>query len=387
MKSFSSTTFRGVIAVFIFLFSSSAVNPVLGFTTDPTTLYVAPEPKGNGSGADRENAADFLTTQTWSKVRKALKDGDVKVQFLAGAYLRAYTEQTLEIKNMRQGSHTLTIEGEDGAIFPVPTGHKERGYLINILDCHNLIFRNFAFTGSGRLGYALRISSTDGNTTRNVLVENCSWTDMRGIIYGATGVHRSTTSDVTYRNCVFKRIGIDSHSHHMYHAYRPSNIYVYNSYFEDCTGDYVRFRDRIENGVVRGCVFVRNDDFPVYPFISVPLFSKSRREYFGKHYTFTDNKFTNARFAIAFHHYGFNPPNVNYLLNKQEGAILENGTVDEKKALLKKNFDLDVAHIHISDNVYKDIKEGHVALGSFANYGAQSKGWTGWGVISKLFEE
>lgn len=353
-------------------------------SAEPIIKYVSFQKQGSGSGENEQNAADFLSDNFWEGVQAKLQNRPVTVRFLPGEYTRAYTEKRLELRDFGHEENRLTIEGNQ-SIFVVSPNGEEQAYLFNIVDAQNITIRNLQFTGDGRLGYALRIASSPDGKSTNILIENCTWTDMRGIIYGATGVHSRNSSYVTYRNCTFKRIGIDSHSHHMYHAYSPSHIYVYDSHFEDCTGDYVRFRDQIEHGYVSGSTFIRNNDFPVYPFISVPLFSRNRREYFGTNYSFTNNSFTNARYAIAFHHYGYSPDDVNYLLTAEEGKILESGDPLAKKNLLKKNFGIDTDKITITGNQYTNITDGEVAMGSFNLYGAESNGWRGWGIITETF--
>ncbi|TZF81439.1 right-handed parallel beta-helix repeat-containing protein [Pedobacter sp. BS3] len=349
--------------------------------------YAAPVKQGNGNGMSVENAADFLNAGFWIEVQKTLRKEPVIVKFMSGDYARAYTEKPFILEEMGNKKNALTLEGDgQNTLFTVPVGYKQQSVLMAVKNSQNIIIRNFNFTGSGKLGYALQITSGKDNTTENILVDNCTWTDMRGIIYGATGVHQQGTSSVTYKDCSFKRVGIDSHSHFMYHAHYASNIHVVGCYFEDCTGDYVRFRDHCDYGDVENSTFVRTEKFPVYPFISVPLFNNidPGDETFATHYTFTGNHFKNTKNAIAFHHYGFDPVGKHYLLTAAEGEILVNGTPEEKKRLLRQNFDVNTDDIKISNNTNVDITHT-VVMGSFPKYGAQFKGWSGWGDISIFF--
>src|SRR5690606_7071211 len=244
----------------------------------------------------------------------------------------------------------------------------------------------------GKVGYALRITSNSGKETKNILVKNCVWTDMRGIIYGTTGVHQKNTKNVTYLNCVFKRVGIDSHSHHIYNAYNPSHIYVIDSHFEDCTGDFVRFRDSTDYCVVSGSKFVRNQEFRPYPFISMPNFNKKRAESFASNYAFFNNEFINngdneVRNAIALHHYGFNRPGFNYLLTAEEGNILTKGSDSEKRKLLLDNFGINPDLIRVHNNRFSGKIKNKVAVGSYPAYGAESKGWKGFGDIYRIIKD
>ena len=351
------------------------------------TRYVAPDKRGDASGSTAGQAADFLDAGFWATVQQILQKEPVTVKFVAGDYRRAYTQKALILAEMGNKKHRLILEGEgDQTIFSVPVGYKQQSVLMVVRNSRNMVIRNFSFTGSGKLGYALQITSGKDGTTKNILVEDCSWTDMRGIIFGATGAHQPGTSAITYRRCTFKRVGIDSHSHFMYHAHHAFNVQITDCYFEDCTGDFVRFRDDCDYGRVTNSTFVRTGVFPVYPFISVPLFNDidPGDETFATHYTFTGNRFRNTRYAIAFHHYGFDPAGKHYLLTAAEGAVLENGRPEERKKLLQQQFGIRTDAIKIRGNKNEQIT-GRVMIGSFPRYGAASKGWSGWSDISMFF--
>lgn len=354
--------------------------------------YVSYEKKGKGTGNSKEDAADFLNTSFWAQINKLLEKQPIKVVFLEGDYKRAYTERHLSLREMGHPEHLLTIEGiPEKTIFTVDPSVNidQRGVLMDVVNSQNIKLRHLSFTGNGKLGYALRITSNSGKETKNILVEECAWTDMRGIIYGTTGVHQKNTKNVTYLNCTFKRVGIDSHSHHIYNAYNPSHIYVIDSHFEDCTGDFVRFRDSTDYCVVRGSKFIRNKEFRQYPFISMPNFNKKRTESFASNYAIFDNEFINngddeVRNAIALHHYGFDRPGFNYLLTPEEGDILTKGPYTEKKKLLLNNFGINPDLIRVHNNSFSGKIRNKVAVGSFPQYGAESKGWKGFGDIYNI---
>jgi hypothetical protein len=355
-------------------------------TKAATVKYAAPIAIGNGTGSSIDNATDFLNSNFWLNVQKILNREPVTVKFLAGNYVRAYTEKAFTLSNMGNTKNLLILEGDSlKTLFTVPTDYLKKDVLIDIQNTQNMMIRNFCFTGNGNLGYALKITSGSGYTTKNIWIENCNWTDMKGIIFGATGAHHKGTSNIIYSNCIFKRVGFDSHSHFIYNAYNASNISVLNCYFEDCTGDYVRFRDNCDYATVKGSTFVRNDDFPIFPFISIPVFNDVNPgdETFGTHYIFIGNNFKNDKYAIVFHHYGFDPIGYNYLLTEAEGSILASGTPEQKKKLLQHNLGINLNYVKVSDNVYSGIAS-KMAIGSFPRYGAVTAGWSGWADISTL---
>ncbi|ADY51285.1 hypothetical protein Pedsa_0709 [Pseudopedobacter saltans DSM 12145] len=373
------------ILLLMFIVSLTKASPMFNIKQ----LYVSYEQKGTGTGDSESNAADFLNSSFWKEVNTQLKKQPITVLFLEGNYSRTFTQKPLKIEDIGSPNNLLIIKGIPEKTWFTADPNEfsgERSVLVDIVNSQNIQISNFSFKGNGKLGYALRITSTNGGETKNILVNNCLWTDMRGIIYGTTGVHQKGTKNVTYKNCTFKRVGIDSHSHHIYNAYNPSYIYIIDSHFEDCTGDYVRFRDSTDYCIVKGSKFVRNKDFPSYPFISMPNFNKARAESFASNYAFYDNDFINNGDnsivnAIVLHHYGYNRPGFNYLLTKEEGDVLTNGTAAEKKKLLAENFGIDTDQIRVYNNRYSNNIQNKVAIGSFPAYGAESKGWKGFGDI------
>lgn len=365
-------------------------------TQEKIVLYVSFKQMGTGTGKDETNAADFLNESFWHGIHAQLQKKPVEVIFLPGNYSRAYTQKPLTLQGIGNEKNQLTISGvADRTIFEaVVSGNpdKMKGVMVDVVDSQHILIKNLSFTGNGKLGYALRIRSTKGQETKNIIVSDCTWLDMRGIVYGTTGVHQAGTRYVTYKNCTFKRVGIDSHSHHIYNAYNPSHIYVLDSHFEDCTGDYVRFRDSTDFCVVKGSKFVRNKDFPSYPFISMPNFNKKRTESFASNYAFSDNDFSNngdnvIRNAIALHHYGFDRPGFNYLLTEKEGKMLSEGSPSDKKKILKDNFGIYPEQIRVHNNRFSGKITNKVAVGSFPAYGAESKGWKGFGDIYEIVRQ
>ena len=351
--------------------------------------YVAPVARGTGDGRSEENAADFLAANFWNDVRKKLLSESIEVQFVDGDYERAYIEGGLAFERIGHPENRLILTGGEKVIFTVPKGYPKRSTLVSFHGAQNITFRDFHFTGNGEINYVLAIRTPSGFIpSKNILIENCTWIDMRGVVYGATGCHYEGTTDVMYRNCTFKRIGSGSGSHMMYHAYGPTHIKVINSVFEDCTGEYIRFRDKSDFAMVKDCSFNRHDGWLGVAFISVPNYNDvdPGDEYFGTNYSFTGNLFQNSRYGIQFRHTGFSPKEYNYLLTEDEGAILENGAKEEKVKLLKDNFGLDLNKIRIANNSYPGIYDKHVSINSGVLYGAVSLGWTGTVDITDIFD-
>lgn len=187
--------------------------------------YVAPDSKGSGTGLTEANATDFLNDSFWSLIKSQLTTKSIKIQFLDGKYLRAYTVKALKLASIGNSTHKLILSGFPNVVFNAPSNLNlaTKSNLINIASSQNITIENIHFTGNGKLNYVLQIRY---QSTKNILVDNCSWIDMRGVVYGATGCHNGA-NNVTYKNCTFKRIGATSGAHMIYNAYDPSRIFCF----------------------------------------------------------------------------------------------------------------------------------------------------------------
>lgn len=354
------------------------------------TYHVSSISRGRGTGEEALHAADFLEDDFWAEVQQALQKQPITVKFASGNYERAHTEKTLTLKGLGHATNRLILEGTEETMFRAPiVGENETNPLmVSVMDCQNMTIRNLHFTGEGSVRYVLRVSSTPTGGTKNVLIENCSWIDMPGVVAGPAGTINPTTSHVTFKNCMFKRVGVSS-GHMIYNAHGVQHVRVIDSHFEDGYGDYVRFRDNCDYALVSGCTFVHNENGPrARPFISVPNFNsgdtpdEGRIETFGTNYVFVNNTFLDhsatLQHAIAFHHYGHNRPGFNFLLTPEEGEILESGTVAEKKQILRENFAVNMDLIRIHNNEYPTHIDNKAAFGSFAPSSDEDfQGWEG----------
>src|SRR5690606_21554756 len=147
-------------------------------------LYVSFKQIGTGTGKDEANAADFLNGTFWNSVNVHLQKKPVEVIFLPGNYSRAYTQKPLTLQGIGNEKNQLTISGvADRTIFEaVVSGNpdKMKGVMVDVVDSQHILIKNLSFTGNGKLGYALRIRSTKGQETKNIIVSDCTWLDMRG---------------------------------------------------------------------------------------------------------------------------------------------------------------------------------------------------------------
>lgn len=351
--------------------------------------YVSANLAGNGNGESIDNAANFMDEKFWVKVNNELGTNSVEVKFEACDYSKAYISDGLILTNFGDEENKLTLSGNDDVIFNLPLGHPDKADVIRLNDCQNIHIKDFHFTGDGKTQYSLRIR---GVNTKNIVVENCTWIDMSGIIYGATGAHNSA-SNITYKRCTFKRIGINGGSHMIYNAYNPKNIYLIDCHFEDCMGDYVRFRGGSDFCQVKNSIFIRNANYPDAVFIAIPCFNDvdPGDEKFGTNFTFVSNEFkNNASTAltkpISFNHQGYSPKEYRYLLTKAEGDLLTGGKEADKIRIIKDNFGIYIDKIRIQENRYSGNINNNITISSRAAYGAKSLGWDGTAYITDLIK-
>jgi hypothetical protein len=184
----------------------------------------------------------------------------------------------------------------------------------------------------------------------------------------------------------------------MYNSHHIQHVLIQNCYFEECVGDYIRFRDNTDNCVVQGCVFKSTGKVyeKPYPFLSISVFNDCKPgslttspdcsreepscpdpevdpqyEYFGTNFVFADNQFLyesggGRRFAIAFIHAGWDPPGRFHLFTADEGNILEKGSVRSKRRLLKRYCGIDTDRVIVYDNVF----QGEAKKAVFESYPA-----------------
>lgn len=374
-------------------------------------LYVAPQAGGTGTGESRADAADARRAAFWAGLNARLRAGPVTVVFLDGRYVVSAEERKalppLHLQDLGHATHPLVLRAETtgGAVFTrdpadpgyTPQRNKGPGFLF-LAGCRNVVVRGLRFTAPGKpIGYATHFADC-----RDLRIEDCHWHDLDGVYFGASGTSGAGTSRVTFQRCRFERVGSGGHAHMVYNAYDPRHIRFVDCHFEDCAGDYVRFRDGTDCGVVTGCTFRSTGRFTGthQAFIAIPLFNddnpaqnppRPNYEYFGTHFLFFGNRFiyeTDAapatRTAVIFHHSGFDPPGRHHLLDPGGAAILRSGSPAEKRALLLRVAGIDTATVHVFRNEYVRVAQ-RGAYRCKAAYGAKSRGGDGQYDIADTF--
>ncbi|MGX5817162.1 hypothetical protein ACWKWU_03145 [Chitinophaga lutea] len=312
----------------------------------------------------------------WAGVQTALASGPVDVIFASGTYTRT---ATLTLSNLGDSTNLLTLKAAtagsaviDGAI----------AKLMNVNVCKNVRLEGLKFTGA-TTGYALTIVRS-----QDVAIENCQFIDLPSVGYGALGVHYETTNRVLVRGCTFARVGYDSHAHMIYGAYGIQRLSVVGNSFTDCSGAFVRFRgDLSSKGVVYDNDFISTGTYltglnPV--FVEVPVFNDVNpgNERMGTEFVVTKNTFSygtagsqTTRYALVFHHSGFNPVDRNYLISAADATTLNSGTVTQKRTIMSSQLGLDGNEIHFGGNTNTNVQY-NVVYRCWNGYGSTGP-WTG----------
>jgi hypothetical protein len=370
------------------------------------TFFVSPTGTGDGSG---EDPAPYQDNSFWQKVKDALDDEHITVHFLGGEYRAGLPELTIG-----HPEHQLILQGSmlKQTVFVVPRDIPSQD-AINCLDrdkqppripmigSENVHIRQLHFTGAGSIGFVIRC----WKKSHHISIEDCTFINMPGVIYGAIGVLDPGAQNVTVSNCRFQAIGCDGHAHMMYNTHHIQHILIKDCHFEECAGDYIRFRDDTDHCVVQGCVFKSTGIvYDPYPFLSISVFNDCKPgsestspecsqeepscpdldehpqyEYFGSNFVFAENEFIYEssgvrRFPIAFIHVGWDPPRRSHLLTADEGNILRRGSTQARKRVLERNCGIDTDRIIVYGNRFQGtpIK---AAFESYVGYCATSERW------------
>ncbi|HEX7010395.1 MAG TPA: right-handed parallel beta-helix repeat-containing protein, partial [Phycisphaeraceae bacterium] len=249
---------RGLLIGGLLLIASSAFAEAV--------RYVAPAAKGEGTGQDAQNAAAYLNEAFWQEVQGLLAQGPVTVRFLDGVY----SGPELNLNGVGHDQHRLTLRGDtsDGAVFSGDTN-----WYIRLRGSHHITFTDLHFRGPVRSFpiHMQELGSRD-RPSHHIRIEDCTFTDMHTVVYGALGVVNGS-HHITVRGCTFRGVGLDGRAHMAYNTHGAHHLYYYDNIFEDCTGEYVRFRNGCEHVEVARNIFRSTEPKYNSPFVSMPLFN------------------------------------------------------------------------------------------------------------------
>ncbi|QDT55419.1 hypothetical protein Pan44_34620 [Caulifigura coniformis] len=343
-----------------------------------TRKFAASRALGTGAGDSEANAARFADPKFWESVRQEITHGPLTVILLDGSYL-----DVVSLSSIGNADHRLTVESQrpGGALFAGPGRFLVGGGL-------NMTVRGLAFTETDPKANIYKLSfgldSKSGRVSERVLIEDCLFHDSL-VYYGTLGVHRGSHHVTIHRN-TFRNIGFDGHAHMIYTAYDVHHIKVIGNDFQNCRGDYVRFRDNADFGEVRFNTFRSTEAQFNRPFIHIPVFNDVNPgdEFHASNYLFTDNRMEyestagspDRRNAMGYLSSGFEPAHVHMLPTAAEGKVLQQGTTDAKRQLLLDQYGIDLRKVRVYRN---EIQNQNRTFHYWANpaLGAKSRGWSG----------
>jgi hypothetical protein len=370
----------------------NAAEPVLA-------LYAAPNASGTGDGSSIENAAYFRDAKFWQSVNATLQTRPVTVNLVPGQYIfskvakGSQSRDTLRFTDFGHPENQFVLQGlvKEGVIFTSDPEEKiDESLTIELLRFTgtNAVFRHIHFTGQQHMGYTTHFSG------KNILIEECSFTDLINTYYGASGTAYENSEFITWKNNYFRKVGLDGHAHMLYNAYGSKFVYVIGNYFEDCSGEYVRFRDQTDYTVVYGNTFISTGKYKDgnRAFVSIPLFNDDnpanpgpnpRFEYFGTHMLVANNTFIypddnspGDRRVFRFLQSGWDPPGRNLLLSVAEAQMLQTAPIEQRKAFMLENFGINADRIFFADNIVKGRNATNsVFYYSYPAYNAPTRGW------------
>lgn len=371
-------------------------------------------------------ASSYLEPSFWSAVAADLDHEAVTVHLAAGHYHSG----PLTLTALGNERHPLTIEGDgEGPIFD-----SDGDFLLYLKGCQNMRLHNLHFTGNaGKFGVTviglseerrdaiipvpaqtMHAEITGERPACDIDFDGCTWIDLPNVYYGPLCL--SFHADhITVRNCTFQRCGQERHCHMMYNGGGSHHIFIYHNTFEDCSGTYVRFRDRSDYGYVFGNTFQTTGKFPhedpsTAAFIEVPLFNSfdPGNESFGTNFYVIGNHFIwpdhppqrdahdpvlqlhyHTRDALRFWQDGFETRGYRTLLTKDEGDTLSLGSPAAKRALLLANCGINLDRVVWYGNRFAGAMESKATYACLTEFGAfpKSRGFDSYADISNALTQ
>ncbi|MEW6303807.1 MAG: hypothetical protein AB1705_10075 [Verrucomicrobiota bacterium] len=412
-KSVTLKAPEGAVEARILAYLGSSVTGIAYFdnfalAANYTTQYVASAAVGTGDGSSAGNAAKFNNATFWSGVDATLGTQSVKVVFLEGDYLINVDADRLILSDLGTDSNTLIMEGARpfASVFTRNSlAENKTNNMVNLRYAKNIVVRHLHWENDAPntnvlTGYSFVINAdmSGAKETRNIIVEGCSFVGLDHNYYASMGIHHKSTHNVEVSNCEFVRVGRDSHAHMLYNSWEAYDIQIYRNYFQDCTGSYVRHRAGCHDGLVTENVFVSTATAFNRHFIEQAVFNDTlpAGELLGNNFAYLNNTFIYPsasapnNIAFDFHNSGYDPTDQygvtwEYLLTSADAGVLTGGTTSQKHALMQAHYDLDFGgNTLISGNVRQGYHTYKIRLGTFAAYGATSKGGDGYYDISVL---
>ncbi|MEN6387029.1 MAG: right-handed parallel beta-helix repeat-containing protein, partial [Phycisphaerales bacterium] len=358
-----------------------------------TTYYVAPAAQGTGDGSSSANAAQYWNETFWSNVETILGSDDVKVIFAdSSEYGNNLTSRkALYFINFGNPSKKVTLSGtsEAGTIWNHTSTTNDQDYFIKLEGCQNIEIEKMTFKGNV-LKWGVSLAPNSRKPARNIIIDQCTFKNLTSSYYGALGVS-DATRDVWVTNCTFNNVGVGPTAHMIYGS-ESRNINISGCSFTNCSDTYLKIRKDSDYWTISNSTFTSTASAYDYPFLDICTLNSTSdtydpldpMEYFGYHIKVNDCSFSaysssNGIDAVMFHGMGYDAydyENNGIRLDATEGAILESGTISNKRDVMWDNLGIRGGKVVMYNNTFTNIRNQESYVYELA-WNSTSAGWVG----------
>ena len=148
----------------------------------------------------------------------------------------------------------------------------------------------------------------------------------------------------------------------------------------DAYGDYIRFRNQVDDVTVENCSFVDNGKYASSPFIAFPLFNTQMKidkggEFFSTGLTVRNNRFefkkkAERNWMMCFHISGYNPPGREYLMSKKDIAAFNAMDRAAQRKFLDDRMELQTNRIRFENNTLINAEDA-IVYECWPKYGSE----------------
>ena len=355
-----------------------SVLPVASPATN--NYWMAPAASGTGDGSSSANAASYLNYVFWSGIQNVLQSANVTVNLASGNY----NSGPLNFTNIGNPVHRLTLQAANlyGAVF-----NSSGNSLADFYGCQNIGFHGVVFTGPTAY-WGFDSEPYYLNPCRNLEFSYCQFLNLTNAYYGAIGLINGDR-DVLVDNCTFTNIGSGAHAHMIYASHNIVGVVATNCVFQDCLADYVRFRDDSEYIKIQNCSFISTTSASGYPFVTAELYNETNGdaygdEFFGNGFQISGCSFTydasggpGPYAALHFSDTGYTPWGYDCTLTSSQASLLSGGTTSFQQSFLQTNIGINASNIKMFGNTYNSRVAYHMDYAYVWDGNAPYGGWQG----------
>lgn len=402
----------------------------------PTERHVAPQATGDGSGNSPNDAASWNDPGFWAAVDALAENSAVRVVFADGTYLVTRSGASAQLRLTGFGSPGYRVQLEGATVFGSHFVVAEPiGVALAFVNSRNVTLKNLQFTAvdsAATAGHVIQLISDASEAVGDVAESfggrliGVRIRDVLGVGYSGVSIRTKTTDastetvrDTQVRHSEFIRIGSHAGAHSIYATFQVDGLALLDSFFEDCSGTYVKLKGPLTNSRLHSNRFVSTGNYEPIPdarphlnFVQAVTYNVvgDVDQWFGGGHLWANNVFTFAGslglcegrcIPLLVSHYGDDPVDDSGVSRRHRLTAVEGATMADlsaaattaRHAIMRDNFWLPpndcTAGICLSgntwagvDSVFRLYTTADDAAGTF---GGQSLGGDGAYDISALF--